>query len=62
MSKSRGEGRSSAEKAQTVITPYSVRKARAEKLRKEEEEWASKSGPVEVRKKVTDEGAAPSPG
>lgn len=62
MSKSRGEGRSSSEKAQTVVTPYSVRKAQKEKLKQEEEQWASKSGPVTVRKKVTDEGAAPSPG
>ena len=50
MAKSKGEGRAKNEKSQRVVEPYAVKKARRDKIKAEEEEWASKSGPVEVRK------------
>ena len=51
MGKTKGEGRAKNEKSQGFITPAEIRKQEAEKRKKEEEEWASKSGPVKVRKK-----------
>lgn len=51
MSKSRGEGRSKSEKSQRVFRPLSQTYGDLQKrLRAEEEEWASKCGPVTVRK------------
>lgn len=50
MGKSKGEGRAKNEKSQRVVESSAARKARRDKIKAEEEEWASKSGPVEVRK------------
>lgn len=50
MGKSKGEGRAKSEKSQKVVTPYAVRKERRERIKAEEDEWAAKSGPVEVRR------------
>lgn len=50
MSKTNGEGRSSSEKAGRLIVPSAVRRAQREKARREEEEWARRNGPVEVRR------------
>lgn len=51
MSKTRGEGRSGAEKTQRVIEPAHVTKARREARRREQAGWESRSGPVVVTKK-----------
>jgi hypothetical protein len=48
MSKTNGEGRSSAEKAGRVIDTEAYAKRKRKK--EEEKSWAAKSGPIEVRK------------
>lgn len=50
MAKNKGEGRAPSEKAQRVLSTPEYRKAQREKLKREEQEWAEKSGPVEVRR------------
>lgn len=56
MGKTRGEGRAPAEKQQRVLaTPESRREARA-KRKREDEEWAARSGPVTVRKTGENDG------
>lgn len=56
MSKSKGEGRSSAEKSQRIVETPEAGKARREKRKREEAEWAAKSSPVIVRRKETHRG------
>lgn len=51
MSRTKGEGRSGAEKAFRVVQPKAVTRARRDKERAEEQEWAARSGPVTVTKK-----------
>jgi hypothetical protein len=49
MSKTRGEGRSSGEKGQSLTRdPLAYQKAKAKK--QEEKDWAEKASPVVVRK------------
>jgi hypothetical protein len=48
MSKTNGEGRSSAEKAGRVIDTEAYAKRKRKK--QEDDAWAARSGPVEVRK------------
>lgn len=52
MSKTKGEGRTPSEKSQKILTPYEVRKRELAKRQQEEKEWASRSGPVIIRKKA----------
>lgn len=47
--RTRGEGRSGSEKGQRIVAPYAVRKAKEKARLEEEQAWADKSGPVEVR-------------
>jgi hypothetical protein len=50
VSRTRGEGRSSAEKGGRVIEPKAVTRERRARVKAEEAEWAAKCGPVEIRK------------
>ena len=55
MSGTRGEGRAPAEKAARVIEPVAVRKARRERRAAEEKNWAERSGPVTVRREMSEQ-------
>lgn len=50
--KTRGEGRSKGEKGQTFRSSIPTLREVEEQRRREEEEWAARSGPVTVRKIV----------
>lgn len=50
MGKTRGEGRAPAEKQQRVLSTVESRREARAKRKREDEEWASKSGPVTTRK------------
>lgn len=47
--KRQGEERAPAEKAGHLVATAEWKRERRKKLKAEDEEWASKSGPVEVR-------------
>ena len=49
MSRTRGEGRSSAEKSGRLLEDPAATRERRNARRREEEEWAARSGPVETR-------------
>jgi hypothetical protein len=51
MSSTRGEGRAPGEKGGRLVEDPVARRARNARLRAEEKFWASRSGPVEVRKR-----------
>ena len=51
MGRTGGEGRSSAEKAARVFEPRAVTRARRQRAKDEEQQWADRSGPVTVTKK-----------
>lgn len=48
MTRTRGEGRSPAEKTQGVFTTAEYRKTQKARQKAEEEAWAAQSGPVTV--------------
>lgn len=52
MSRTRGEGRASAEKAGSLVSTPEARRARRAGRQAEQEEWAAKNGPVVVRRTV----------